>query len=117
MWGFSPTMRDICTALKINSTNAVSDHLKALRKKGYLEDDKSLATRCRVMRLTPRAKQLYSFFTTGAERDCIVRISNFIEGFPENSKESIAYSCKTPFDGARMVCNIISRILKESKKS
>jgi repressor LexA len=35
--GVAPTFRDIGLALGIKSTNGVSDHLKALEKKGYLE--------------------------------------------------------------------------------
>jgi repressor LexA len=35
--GFPPTIREIGEALGIKSTNGVSDHIKALVKKGYLE--------------------------------------------------------------------------------
>ncbi len=35
--GISPTFREIGAALGIGSTNAVSDHIKALIRKGYLE--------------------------------------------------------------------------------
>jgi repressor LexA len=35
--GVSPTYRDIGAALGIKSTNGVSDHLKALERKGYIE--------------------------------------------------------------------------------
>src|SRR5690554_828546 len=34
---FPPTVREIGRALGIRSTNGVSDHLKALERKGYLE--------------------------------------------------------------------------------
>ena len=34
--GRPPTLREICNHLKVASTNAVADHLKALEKKGYL---------------------------------------------------------------------------------
>ena len=33
-----PTYREIGNELNINSTNAISDHVKALKKKGYLYD-------------------------------------------------------------------------------
>lgn len=35
--GFPPTLREIGEELGIRSTNAVSDHLKALERKGYLD--------------------------------------------------------------------------------
>ena len=35
-WGFPPTIREIGEHLGIRSTNGVSDHLKALKRKGYL---------------------------------------------------------------------------------
>jgi repressor LexA len=35
-----PTYREIGNELEINSTNAISDHVKALKKKGYLLDNK-----------------------------------------------------------------------------
>jgi repressor LexA len=36
-WGFPPTIREIGEHLGIRSTNGVADHLKALKRKGYLE--------------------------------------------------------------------------------
>ncbi len=35
-WGYPPTVREIGEHLGIRSTNGVADHLKALKKKGYL---------------------------------------------------------------------------------
>ena len=35
--GFPPTLREIGRKLGINSTNGVSDHIKALQRKGYLK--------------------------------------------------------------------------------
>lgn len=34
--GYPPTIREICTAMGIKSTNGVNDHLKALERKGLL---------------------------------------------------------------------------------
>ncbi len=50
--GFSPTVREICAALNIGSTNAVSDILRALRKKGLVDWEDGHA---RTLRLVPAA--------------------------------------------------------------
>ena len=44
-WGYPPTIREIGEHLGIRSTNGVADHLKALKRKGYLnhEERKSRA--------------------------------------------------------------------------
>jgi repressor LexA len=46
-WGYPPTIREIGEHLGIKSTNGVADHLKALKRKGYLvqEDMKSRTLR------------------------------------------------------------------------
>ncbi len=36
-WGYPPTIREIGEHLGIRSTNGVADHLKALKRKGYLK--------------------------------------------------------------------------------
>ncbi len=36
VWGYPPTVREIGEHLGIRSTNGVADHLKALKRKGYL---------------------------------------------------------------------------------
>ena len=36
-WGYPPTIREIGEHLGIKSTNGVADHLKALKRKGYLQ--------------------------------------------------------------------------------
>ena len=38
-WSYPPTLREIGAALGIRSTNGVSDHLRALKRKGYLTQD------------------------------------------------------------------------------
>lgn len=53
--GIPPTLREIGEALGIKSTNGVSDHLKALVRKGYLEHVGG-ARASRGMRLTAAAK-------------------------------------------------------------
>lgn len=39
MSGLSPTMREICDHFGFKSPNAATDHVKALRKKGYLAEN------------------------------------------------------------------------------
>lgn len=38
-WGYPPTIREIGEHLGIRSTNGVADHLKALKRKGFLNQD------------------------------------------------------------------------------
>lgn len=38
-WGYPPTIREIGEHLDIRSTNGVADHLKALKRKGYLTQE------------------------------------------------------------------------------
>ncbi|MEM6273638.1 MAG: transcriptional repressor LexA [Myxococcota bacterium] len=38
-WGYPPTIREIGEHLGIRSTNGVADHLKALKRKGYLTQE------------------------------------------------------------------------------
>lgn len=52
--GVVPSYREVGSALGIGSTNAVSDHIKALLRKGYLERVGEPG-RPRSLRLTPRA--------------------------------------------------------------
>jgi len=47
-WGYPPTIREIAQALNIRSTNGVADHLKALKKKGFLTQQ---AAKSRTLRL------------------------------------------------------------------
>jgi SOS-response transcriptional repressor LexA len=37
--GYAPTLRELCATLSIRSTNSVSDHLRALVRKGWLRHD------------------------------------------------------------------------------
>ena len=65
-WGYPPTIREIGEHLGIKSTNGVADHLKALKRKGYLQqrDQKSRtlaptsqATKTRGPRPSAQAKK------------------------------------------------------------
>lgn len=46
--GYPPSLREIGAALKIRSTNGVSDHLSALARKGYIEMGNTKARAIRV---------------------------------------------------------------------
>ena len=47
--GYPPTVRELCDAISIRSTNGVTDHLQALTRKGYLT---RTAGKARGIRLT-----------------------------------------------------------------
>ena len=53
--GIPPSFREIADALGIKSTNGVSDHIKALERKGYIKREKGGRARARAMRLTEKA--------------------------------------------------------------
>ena len=53
--GIPPSFREIADALGIRSTNGVSDHIKALERKGYIRREKGGRARARAMRLTEKA--------------------------------------------------------------
>lgn len=48
--GFAPSIREIGNFFSIKSTNAVSDHLKALERKGYVTREGSQSRALRVLR-------------------------------------------------------------------
>ncbi len=51
-----PTYREIGDALGISSTNGVSDHVKALIRKGYIEKPKGKSSSARGLLLTEKAE-------------------------------------------------------------
>lgn len=46
--GYPPTLRELCEATGIKSTNGITDHLAALERKGWIE---RIDTRARAIRL------------------------------------------------------------------
>ncbi|MCK5688733.1 transcriptional repressor LexA [Myxococcota bacterium] len=52
-WGYPPTIREIGVHLGIRSTNGVADHLKALKRKGYLEQQGNKSRTLRPIVATP----------------------------------------------------------------
>lgn len=55
--GYAPSMREIGERLGISSTNGVSDHLKALERKGYISREADKSRALRVARLGAGAAQ------------------------------------------------------------
>jgi DNA-binding MarR family transcriptional regulator len=47
--GYPPTVRALCEMLRLTSTNGVSEHLRALVRKGYLERDPAVPRGMRVV--------------------------------------------------------------------
>ncbi len=47
--GFPISIRDLCVALNVTSTNSAADHLRALEKKGLVRREKRLS---RTLQLT-----------------------------------------------------------------
>lgn len=64
--GYSASIRDVCAALGIASTNAGNDHVRALIRKGLVEKDELVA---RSLRVTPQgARFLLTFTPSSADR-------------------------------------------------
>lgn len=57
-----PTIREICSYFKLNSTNGVYEHLRALEKEGYLNRDKK---KSRAIKLNYNKVFSEKFSTTG----------------------------------------------------
>lgn len=55
---YPPSYREIGDRVGISSTNAVSDHLRALKRKGYIDFDKAK----RGIVLTTKSRQIYDVF-------------------------------------------------------
>lgn len=50
--GYQPTFREIGEAMKMKSTRAVSDHINAIKRKGYMESDPG---RARSFAMSPKS--------------------------------------------------------------
>lgn len=58
--GLPPSYREIGDALGISSTNGVSDHVKALIKKGYLQKIEDGSGKARGIRLTAKSRSMHA---------------------------------------------------------
>ena len=58
--GLPPSYREIGDALGIASTNGVSDHVKALIKKGYLKKIEGGSGKARGLQLTAKARSMHA---------------------------------------------------------
>ena len=63
-WGYPPTIREIGEHLGIKSTNGVADHLKALKRKGYLNHDERKSRALTPVR-PPRGTVVRAIGSTG----------------------------------------------------
>ncbi len=63
-WGYPPTVREIGEHLGIKSTNGVADHLKALKRKGYLNHDERKSRALTPVR-PPRGTVVRAIGSTG----------------------------------------------------
>jgi SOS-response transcriptional repressor LexA len=77
--GFPPTLREICGHTGIRSPNAVVQHLRALRKKGWIETDEHIA---RGIRLVNQLKP-------GELRDLEGNVHSFGDLFAEGNSQVI----------------------------
>jgi repressor LexA len=57
--GFPISVRDLCDAIGVASTNCGADHIKALLRKGFVEKDEMVA---RSIRLTQQGVRLLRSF-------------------------------------------------------
>ena len=91
-----PTYREIGNELDINSTNAISDHVKALKKKGYLVDhDDDTSGKARGLILTKKAQ---SFFRNHFEYFYANSMSGFGESlFSTNEIQRLSKSAENGF--------------------
>jgi SOS-response transcriptional repressor LexA len=77
-FGYPPTLRELARELGIGSTNGVNDHLKALKKKGFIETDPVKARGIRILE-TPNAPiDPVATRRLMAEDDVARRIANWL---------------------------------------
>jgi len=67
-----PTIREICTEMDIKSTNGVYDHIKALKKKGWLEKGKHLKPKSVI--LIPKVKENVVYVQQQITKEEIVEV-------------------------------------------
>ena len=66
--GLPPSYREIGDALGIASTNGVSDHVKALIKKGYLKKLEGGSGKARGLQLTAKSRSMHASDNPPARR-------------------------------------------------
>lgn len=76
--GYAPTVRELCARFGIRSTNAITDHLRALKRKGYLEIEPQAHRGLRVKEEAPTAPVV-----TPSACDTSVPVYSRVEPGPE----------------------------------
>jgi len=105
-----PSVREIGRRFDIRSTNGVSDHLRALERKGWVSNKEG---NHRSVRLTDRTKVIYRISSLAEdERRMFLKLGDLVDNFPSNVDMS---ECVKPLDGARLVHHMVRDILDEFK--
>jgi len=108
--GYAPTLREIGTSMKINSTNGVSDHLRALERKGWI---RVAEMQSRGITLTEKAKTDYYLEPISPlERRALEEVQDLIKEFPYNLTLG---TCSDPVDGAEKVIDKLKGILQRAE--
>lgn len=86
--GFPPTRRELGAALGFTSTNAASDHLKALTHKGYIASDAMVS---RGIRITAAGREALGSAESDAaselERDVLNAAERWFDSTGEDTEE------------------------------
>lgn len=93
--GYTPTVREICDAVHLNSTSTVHFHLKALEKKGYIHKD---PLKSRAIELVTEEKNLPISTAEMADVPILGKIS---AGLPALAEENIEEYFPIPLDFLR----------------
>lgn len=108
---FSPSFREIASYIGTESTNCVSDYIKALEKKGWVELSKSKA---RNILLTKKTRQRYGLMFASSEASLSIGVMNsvikFIDGYPDNIDLSTSTGAE---QGADTVVRILKKIIED----
>ena len=107
---YSPTLREIGGELGITSTNGVSDHIKALQKKGFLMQTPE-GMKTRVIRLTAVGRMLYPEMGIVTMMDKLNELRNLVDEFPNNILPDLEGK-NSAIEGAEAVLDIVSKIIK-----
>jgi len=104
--GYPPSLREIGRKMGIASTNGVTDHLRALQRKGWL---KVAQYRSRAIALTDTAKREYTAGScVGSLPDALEGLRRLVKGFPDNMDLTGFVS---PYEGAQAVIDRVGKIL------
>lgn len=108
-WGYPPTIREIGEHLGIKSTNGVADHLKALKRKGYLQQQDMKSRTLTPVAPAPGAKQgglVRALFPSGSGAVSIPILGRVAAGEPilaeEQAEGSVVVDSLLVGDGRKL---------------